>query len=159
MSSVVHARPGDRLEPWPLRHQQAAAGFANACSRLGVRFDVAGRVVVERGLLMRDLVAAGVADKGGELDALAGNSRVTRELADGLAAYLRSLASGNAEPVSTYRLLALPVRLRERLGHDEPTAYLDTAAIRAAISWERAAVIDGMTMTEWGAFATLRFRD
>jgi hypothetical protein len=157
-SRVVYARPGDRLEPWPLRNEQLTGSFARACWRIGVRFDVAGRAVVERGLLIRDLVDAGAEDAVNDLDDLAAGSRVGRGLTDGLAAYLRTLAGGDVNRNDTYRSLSLPVRLRERLGDDEASAHLHAALIPVALNWERAAVIHGMTMTEWGALTALRRR-
>lgn len=154
-SRVIHARPGDRLEPWPLRDAERVDAFARASRRAGAQFDVAARAVIERSLLVADLIKLGNGDAVDDLNALAEASTIQRPLTDGLAAYLRGLSSRDAATRGPYLSVAIPVRLRERLGEGDPGARLDVNLISVALDWERAAVVQGMTMTEWGAFAAL----
>ncbi len=142
------ARPADRCEPWPL-DDRAAAPLARAAADLGIAFELAAVVTVERSLLRDELRALGLGDAPPALDTAARAATVTGELSEPLSAYLCALdrsMQGRAHPRN---VLVLPMRLTERMGSVAPALRLDVALFPSAIAWERAAVVAGLTMTEW----------
>ena len=142
------ARPADRCEPWPI-DGGLTPPFARAAADLGIAFELAAVVTVERSLLGEELECLGLEDARGTLDCNARVAAVTGELSEPLSAYLGALdrsLDARAHPRSR---LVLPMRLTERIGPAGPASRLDVALLPSAIAWERAAVLAGRTMTEW----------
>jgi hypothetical protein len=136
------ARPSDRLEPWLLESGPSLIAFADAAYQLGVPFQTAVSVVLERQLLGEALARNGMATVVADLDAQAQVSTVECELSDGLAAYVRVLSPRSRD--------------FERLGgSDSIVARLDSRLLDSALAWERAAALRGLTMTEWAGLAAL----
>lgn len=149
------SRPSERCEPWPVedQHLRSLAAVAN---ELGVSLELAIVVVVERSLLGDDLAARGLDKIAARLDAEAAHASVTIELSEPLSAYLAALTGrGRGASRSLPRLIALPMRLTERIGADGPAARLDETLLQSALSWERAAVLEGRTMSEWATLKAL----
>lgn len=142
------ARPADRCERWPL-DDRAAAPLAGAAADLGIAFELAAVVTVERSLLRDELRALRLGHASPELDTAARAAAVTGELSESLSAYLGSLDRSMQTRPHPRSALVLPMRLTERIGTVAPASRLDVALLPSAIAWERAAVVAGRTMTEW----------
>lgn len=143
------ARPSDRCERWPV-DRETVAPLAKAAAGLGIAFELAAVVTVERSLLGEDLDFLGLGDRLSVLDVAANAAVVTTELSEPLAAYLCALdRSTNARSRPTFDALVLPMRISERIGSATPGLRLDVALLPSAIAWERAAVVAGRTMSEW----------
>ncbi len=151
------ARPGDRCEPWPL-DDRAAAPLARTAADLGVAFELAAVVTVERSLLAEDLETVGLSDATATLDVAARAATVTGELSEPATAYLLALDRSMSARPRPRNILVLPMRLTERVGLVAPESRLDAALLPSAIAWERAAVVAGRTMTEWAALLLLAGR-
>lgn len=150
------ARPSERLEAWPLDEDPFARGLAEAAVRRGVSFQLAAALVVERSLLQEDLAKQGLSRMLERLDEEAVRASVEIELSEPLSAYLRALSSRERQPTRAQpRLVALPMRLIERIGGAGPGQRLDAALLESAFLWERAAVLAGRTMSEWATLKTL----
>lgn len=150
------ARPSERCEPWPVDDQGCLRSLAAAAVELGVSVELASVVVVERSLLADDLSARGFDEISARLDAEAARASVTIELSESLSAYLCALSSHDrGTSRSLPRLIALPMRLTERIGADGGAARLDAMLLASALSWERAAVLEGRTMSEWATLKAL----
>jgi len=145
------ARPADRCEPWPLDPRRAT-GFLQGARAAGLAVELAAVIAVERLLLEEDLHQLGLGKASTVLDALAGQARVRRELSEPASAYLASLECDRRASSRTPAMLALPARLRERIGAREAAELLDARMLASAIAWERAAVLSGRTMSEWALF-------
>lgn len=152
-------RPTERHEPWSISGV-AIADLERAASDAGVELSVAVAVVVERRLLL-DLLPE--ARRGEEwLDRRAAQVRARTALSAASAAYLRALTNGSrprseAAPAWTLGHVALPARLSDRLFAAWPPApALRADELRPALLWERAAVLSGLTLTEWGLAEMLR---
>ena len=159
---LPESRPSDRLEPWIIG-VQTAADFAAAAIELGVPFQLAAIVVVERTLAEADLEACGAAGVIRHLDATAQASAVALELSEPQSAYLRALSRplserlvGSSRESRLRRSVALPMRLTERIGAADIDQLLKSDAIASALAWERAAVLEGRTMSEWAALRALQ---
>jgi hypothetical protein len=87
------------------------------------------------------------------LDAAAASAAVTLELSEPASAYLGALDRGESAHAYTTGMLALPMRLRERIGSRSPTTLLTAELLDYAIAWERAALVAGRTMSEWALLA------
>jgi hypothetical protein len=150
------ARPSDRCEPWPTDDDDRLTSLAGAAAELGVSLDLAVIVVVERSLVADDLVDRARDEIVERLDAEAAKAFVAIELSEPLSAYLCALTSYDRAAARLLpRLIALPMRLTERIGAQGPTARLDAALLKSALSWERAAVLQGRTMSEWATLKAL----
>lgn len=153
------ARPSDRLEPWLLEIETGSPliAFADAAFRHGVPFQTAVSITVERQFIAEVLLRHGLSRLSDDLDRKAQAATIERELSDGLAAYVRVLSSHARDLERTPpRVVALPMRLSERLGGGESIiTRLDPQLLNSALAWERAAAICGLTMTEWAALAAL----
>ena len=149
------ARPADRCEPWPL-DEPAARSLARAAAELGIAFELAAVITVERSLLEDDIRTLHLDDPAATLEAKARAAVVTGELSEPLSAYLGSLdrsARGRAYPSN---VLVLPMRLSERIGSCGPAFHLEASLLPSAIAWERASVLAGRTMTEWALLTLAR---
>jgi hypothetical protein len=153
-------RPTERHEPWSISGV-VTADLAHAADEAGVAVAVAVAVVVERRLLL-DLLPTPNQDAQW-LDRQAARARPHRELTDSSAAYLRALANGSqpragATPAASgLGHVTMPARLSDRLlGAWPPKPDLRADELYPALSWERAAVLSGLTLTEWGLTEVLR---
>lgn len=142
------ARPADRCEAWPL-DATSSAPLVRAAAELGITFDLAAVVTVERSLLRDDIHALGFSSSTALLDSSARTARVARELSEPLSEYLGALDRSSRARRHPRNTLVLPMRLTERLGNVAPASRLDAELLPSAIAWERAAVVAGRTMTEW----------
>ena len=101
-------------------------------------------------LVAQDLAAYGRDELTGLLDAAAGRARVAIELSEPLSAYFAALSPRRqGEEGSLPQVLALPMRLTERIGVRGGCLRLEAALLASALAWERAAVLEGRTMSEW----------
>ena len=142
------SRPADRCEPWPI-DDQAAAPLAAAAADLGVAFELAAVITVERSLLGEELLSLGFVDPPPLLDAAARIAAVTRQLSEPVSAYLGALSRSTGPRRHPRGFLVLPMRLTERLLSSDPASRLDPILLPSAVAWERAAVLSGRSMTEW----------
>jgi len=151
------ARPSDRLEPWLLETSPPLIAFADAAFQRGLPFQTAAGVALERHLIGEALSRIGLARLVDDLDAKAQVATVECELSDGLAAYVRVLSSRGRDLERTPpRIVALPMRLSERLGAGDSIAEgFEPQLLNSALAWERAAALRGLTMTEWAGLAAL----
>lgn len=151
------ARPADRCEPWPVDDGMQLRALAAAAATGGISLELAAVVVVERALLAGELAGRGVDELAGRLDGEAARARVAVELSEPLSAYLGALSGrrrgGAAGPLP--RLLVLPMRLTERILARRGPPQLDAVLLPSALAWERAAVLEGRTMSEWAAVKAL----
>lgn len=149
-------RPADRCEPWSIEEGPELRALAAAASG-GVSFGLAAVLVVERRLLAVELATHGLdAELARRLDADAACAKVTVELSASLSAYLAALSGQDRDPAgSTPRFLALPMRLTERILALQVRPQFDAALLPSAVIWERAAVLEGRTMSEWAALKVL----
>jgi len=120
-------------------------------------FQTAAGVALERHLIGEALSRIGLARLVDDLDAKAQVATVECELSDGLAAYVRVLSSRGRDLERTPpRIVALPMRLSERLGAGDSIAEgFEPQLLNSALAWERAAALRGLTMTEWAGLAAL----
>jgi hypothetical protein len=143
-------RPTDALEPWRVDVTPALRRLASAAAEVGLTLDTAAALVVERVLVVRERALEGVVN---ELDARAAASLIRQPLSAATAAYLRTLTSGAVRPSSLggrRAALALPARLTDRIGSARSLRDLvEPQTLDSALTWERAAVVGGWTLTEW----------
>lgn len=145
------ARPADRCEPWPVEDEPQLRALAAAAAG-GISLELAAVLLVERALLASELAAHGVDELADRLDAEAARATVAVELSEPLSAYLFALSGrGRGAAGSLPRVLALPMRLTERILSRQGRPQLDAALLSSALAWERAAVLEGRTMSEWAA--------
>jgi hypothetical protein len=147
-------RPGDRLEGWPATRAVVLRMHA-AAERSSVASPTAFAIVVERALIERDLEQRGLAQRAGDLDAIAVRATVKTPISDGLSEYLRVLYDHRAEVGAPPPLVPIPMRLTERISAAVLDELLNPDLFPSALRWERAAAVSGLTMTEWAAFALL----
>jgi hypothetical protein len=155
---VVRAaqRPGDRHEAWLVEQlpEGALGRIRNEATAAQVSLELAVSLVLQRGLVESDLVAAvGAPTSVKMIDAIdraADAAEVRRAVSPSYAAYVRSLA---ATPRPSARLLSVPVPIRviERLGERPDTTYVTDVKVTGALAWERAAALAGQTLAEWAA--------
>ncbi|MEX2646445.1 MAG: hypothetical protein WD249_09300 [Gaiellaceae bacterium] len=120
-------------------------------------FETAAAILVERALLDDDLGALGLGSFASLLDAAAAEAAISIELSEGQSAYLRVLYGNERRPAeNTTCLVAIPMRLTERIGDEGADRLLRAKLLPSARLWERAAVISGRTMSEWATLAALR---
>lgn len=146
------SRAADRLEPWPHGDDAVFRIFERSARQTGLPVQLAARLVVERELILEELPRP---DLIAQLDDRAAAASVDRALDAGTAAYLRGLSARCARPQPSPGRLALPARLRTRIGERRVAVLLNHHSISLACSWEQAAVITGYTMTEWAGFTAL----
>lgn len=150
------ARPSDRLEPWHASGE-ARDELARAARARGVAVEIAAIVVVERSLLDEEFGRRGLASLVPELDAAARAAKIQAALSEPQRAYLHALCSHRMANASAAMpaLVALPMRLTERVAATTLDGHLRCELLDSALTWERAAVTRGQTMTEWAGFAAL----
>jgi hypothetical protein len=149
------ARPSDRLEPWKASEGSRSA-LARAAQAEGVAFELAAVVVVERSIVDQEFTTAGLDALLDDLDLEAEQTKVEMALSEPQHAYLRTLCAPRAEAWSRApALVAIPMRLTDRMRSDILDEHLRPDLLRSALVWERAAVATGRSMSEWAALAAL----
>jgi hypothetical protein len=144
LSSEAPRRPGELYEPVRIG-ARAEHRLELSAGRASLPAELVGRLLVEADLLRRDQDRRSFPLD--HLDQAAAEARVTRRLSAAESAYLKALR-GSHEAGKAGALI-VPVRLLGRVGEvDLATAMLGDP-LRAA-SWERAALLQGRTMSEWG---------
>jgi hypothetical protein len=133
--------------------------LACAAADIGVSFDVAVAVTVERSLAVRDLDGLHEGQIK-QLDERALSLRLDREVGGAVAVYLRQLSGGSVPTGVSAGVgpVSLPARLAARLAQTDPAdmpGLLD-GELPMALAWERAAVSQARTIGEWGAREALR---
>lgn len=138
-----------------MRADAALKRVADRADLLGLHFDTAVGVVVERELLELEL-AAWSHGAAARLDERAREARVEVELDAAASSYLAMLGLCNADASEATRPFGgelsclLPGRLWTRLSAGgAPPVAIRGCLLDDAIAWERAAVLAGFTMTEW----------
>jgi hypothetical protein len=150
-------RPGDRYERFQL-DACLLRELAAAAARRQLELDSAAGLVLERRLISRDLSAA-VAIQALDQAACEATTRV--DLSHGSAVYAKTMRRALTAPRSSAGAtpppsgaLALPLRLSDRLRRSwPPKTPLLEVELDSALTWEIAALQDGLTMSEW-AFRT-----
>ena len=114
-------------------------------------------MVVERSLLDTELRERGLSSLIPTLDERARTAQITLALAEPQRAYIRELStSRNGGFVDeTPALVALPMRLSDRVAAATVDACLRPELLDSALAWERAAAASGQSMSEWAAFTAL----
>ncbi|HEV3002583.1 MAG TPA: hypothetical protein VGW75_17730 [Solirubrobacteraceae bacterium] len=155
-------RVGERREPVTFSVGPGMRALARAARDARVQLDLAVTVVIERHLAesrlaatLGDAAPAAVAS----LDARATRERAQMALGDSGAAYLRGLVGtprGMPEgPLDDEALIAVPMRLLDVVRRDDAEHAALRVALDAALRWERAAALHGMTLSEWAAWEAL----
>lgn|GEM_PF-6451261 len=143
-------RPGDRHELVELP-PRVAATVERAAAAYGLSADVALTLLAEAAWLQQQLENLGGYGLVRALDEHAqALLRVERALSAAEADYLRTLVMSQRRSVkaSPRQRAAVPVRL---LGRVDPDVLIATdEALARSVSWEAAAVLARMSMSEWG---------
>lgn len=146
---VLRARPSDRCEPWTAQDESLVDLHAAAVSAR-INSNLAAILVVERSLLESELRNIAPPQATILLDTQATDAQVEMELTAASADYLRTLAcSATVISASPDGVLKLPMRLSDRILRFGLSQLIQPELLESAISWERAAVLSGQTMTEW----------
>jgi len=156
-STVFHARPADRCEPWPTK-STALTEIRKVAQTARIDPNLASVLVVERSLLDREIDALSTPCEAYQMNQRAQNAQVSMELSPASADYLRALSSraaGFPEPLSTLRL---PMRLSDRILRFGLADLLRFELLESAIRWERASLLAGQTMSEWALSAAAASR-
>jgi hypothetical protein len=157
---AIACRPTDALEPWRVEVGTGLRQLAARATAAGLALDTAAAVVIERALVTRERALD--PDVLLDLDRRAQLSRPGIGLCAATAAYLRELGNVANDSVALRArtvVIALPARLNDRIRSPERLPELmDPAALSAALAWERAAVANGWTLTEWALAQLLELR-
>lgn len=147
-AGVLHARPADRTETWT-PEPPSGKELAQAAARVGVDPNLAAVLVVERALIEAEHGERCEVIDVPRLDSVAAVAQVNFELSGLSADYLRALGRPAGTPTPPLVTIRLPMRLRERVLRFGIDPLLRTEVLSSALGWERAAVLAGLTMTEW----------
>ena len=146
-SLAVVRRPGELNEPVKLSGDSGRRLTAEAAA-LGVDVSVAATLMVEAELLRSELTRLGLADLASRLDSTARTPGRALSAAEG--DYLRSLTMRRPRRgVQPATRVALPVRLHRRVDQQLLRAAL-AADLGQALTWEVCALMEGLTIGEWG---------
>jgi hypothetical protein len=149
--------------PWPSgRHQLASTpalqAFLATAATAGVGTRQAVELAVERGLVLLDGQGLGldVERVRSTLNRAARGARVTGALGAKAAGHLWAL-SGERRAVDAPRndglTVELPERLLTRLRPGILPDCLTSRAVAEMVAWERTAVLEGRSMSEWAALS------
>jgi hypothetical protein len=153
---LPHTRPGDRVDPWPVRDEAALRPLAAAARSRCLPTETSAVLVIERALLDDDDLLMRAAGTPTALDAAAAAARVTIALSEPQSAYLATLRGAcTGRDSSLPRLIPIPMRLTERIGDGGVERLLRAELLDSALAWEQAAVLAGRTMAEWAMRAAL----
>ncbi|MFI4991986.1 MAG: hypothetical protein ACHQHO_13885 [Solirubrobacterales bacterium] len=139
-------RPGELHEPLTLARDCAERLTAQAAT-VGVEESVAATLLVEAELLRDELARLGLAHLTPRLDTTARTPERALSAAEG--DYLRSLTMRRPRGVNAAARVALPVRLHRRVEQRLLRAAL-AADLGQALAWEMCALMQGLTIGEWG---------
>lgn len=145
-------RPGELLEPVPV--VTGGGRLVEIAGRIRLDIDLAAAVAAERSLLRDDLMDP-FNEAAELLDVHSAEATVIAPIGAAEAAYLRSLRKHATlgQRFDECLSVRIPARLRRRLA-DLRFDSLSEGDVRQAVAWERAAVLEGRTMSEW-AWRTL----
>lgn len=147
---VLRARPGDRCEPWTAKDASLLVDLHAVAVSARINHTLAAALIVERSLLEIELRDTSLPRVTARLDVRAANARVEMELTTASADYLRALTCSSAvTSAAPDGVLRLPMRLSDRILRFDLSQLVRTDLLESAISWERAAVLSGQTMSEW----------
>lgn len=147
-------RPGDLHQPAPLAVPEKLASAAHA---VGLPASVALSVVAERALVTREGADAAAAALLDHAAAAAPQLALSPALADYARTLLTALNGRLAGRGEDDAVVVVPTRLADRM-RAAPDLELEAASLRAALTWELAAVRCGRTMTEWALSELLAAR-
>jgi hypothetical protein len=147
--------------PWPsgrhrLAQTPALQAFLATAATAGIGTRQAVELAVERGLVLLDGQGLGldVERVRSTLNCAARSARVCRALGEKAAGHLWAL-SGETHAVSALSddglTVELPERLLTRLRPGILPDCLTSRAVAEMVAWERAAVLEGRSMSEWAA--------
>lgn len=153
-------RPGDHHQLVLVPASPALGRFAAAAAAAGLVLHQGLALCVERRLLLDDVAAAGFDPTWAveALDAAATGAVARLPLSAAVANYVRALAAppARSSELGTGPLrIMLPIRLVDRARQMGITRALEPEAIEAAMAWERAAALQGQTMSAWGLLELL----
>lgn len=152
--SVLH-RPGELIEPVAV-DASTTQRINDLASSAQIPAPMAFGLVVELHLALSDLQRYGASGYVAVLDKLATQARPARSMSARTGDYLRVLNSGRRDAPGSRSPLGLPARIARRASADLLCAAVDGADLPRARAWERAAVIEGRTLTEWALALALR---
>lgn len=150
-------RPWDELAAFWLPQCAAVEGLAVAAVTRGIEFGLAVAATIERSLAASEIarISTSVVP---ELDELACRTQVAGAYRGAAVVYLRQLEGGaSVARGSALGPVTVPGRLAVRLqpfDEDGVAALLD-GDLDIALAWERAAVLEGRTITEWAMVRAL----
>jgi hypothetical protein len=152
-------RPGDRREPWRLTVTNGLQEVRADAKEAQLELSLSVSLVVERRLILRDLARVGASGNEQLLDKAAREVVPATQLAPTSSAYLRSLNVGSdrlREEGDEVAIVSLPLRLVDRIREVwPPRPILRKGELTGALSWEVAAVLRGLTMSEWAFLVAL----
>jgi hypothetical protein len=151
-STVFHARPADRCEPWPAE-PTVLTEIRKVAQTARIDPNLASVLIVERSLLDRELGALSTSRETHQMNQHAENAQVSMELSSASADYLRALSSHTTVPPEPLSTLRLPMRLSDRVLRFGLADLLRVELLGSAIRWERASLLTGQTMSEWALSA------
>lgn len=131
----------------------AVERFLLAAAVHGLDIEQAARLAVERELVLADGDELGISRERTRnvLGRAAADARPSRPLSSHQAAYVRALSvvrprRGRGEVVDP---VELPCHLLTRCGGRVRITAFDASVVGEMVAWERAAALEGRTMTEW----------
>jgi hypothetical protein len=135
---------------------ETRALFIRECQAARVVPERAYGLLLERRLLLDDLIGIDATGIERMLDSAASTARPALALDGASSTYLRSFSrpSTPLRPATKF-LVPVPVRVYARAAGLAPEVTITEGAVAQAVAWERASVIAGRTMAEWGLLTML----
>jgi hypothetical protein len=146
---ILGARPSDRCEPWTPTDASLVADIRAVAGSTSIDANLAAVLIVERSLLNLELQSLSLPRVTSRLDAQAKEALVEMELTAASADYLRALTCSATATGAPAGALKLPMRLSDRILRFGLDQLVRPNLLKSAISWERASVLSGQTMSEW----------
>jgi hypothetical protein len=152
--SPAQAPPPTGIERLTIPSSPRLDRFLQAAAQAGLSAPEAVRLGVERALVVRDtqLVDLDVESARRMLRRAAAAARPSRPLCDEAAAYVRGLSARRpvqAPPEQEALEVELPPNLLTRAHGTVPEIALHDGIVEEMIGWERAARMEGRSMSEW----------
>lgn len=150
-------RPGEFREPLLVELDASTLVlFRSECHEAEIAPERAYSLMLERRLLLDDLYNIGLADPEVALDRAAAATTVSFAVGGVFSAYLRGLARPSRRVIEgSSFLVPVPLRLHARAQATPAHRTVERGALRQALAWERATVVTGRTMAEWGSLVLL----